>query len=41
MLFRSDPEICVETSKQSVQESIAHILEFLRERLKFETDFEI
>ncbi len=37
----SDPEITVATGKQSVQESITHILEFLRERLKFETDFEI
>jgi bifunctional enzyme CysN/CysC len=37
----SDPEITVETGKQSVNESIAHILDFLRERLKFETDFEI
>ena len=37
----TDPEIAVETGKLTVQESIAHILEFLRERLKFETDFEI
>ena len=37
----TNPEIVVETSKQSVGESIAHVLEFLRERLKFETDFEI
>ena len=37
----TDPEICIETGKLTVQESIAHILEFLRERLKFETDFEI
>jgi bifunctional enzyme CysN/CysC len=36
-----DPEITVETGKITVQESIGHILEFLRERLKFETDFEI
>jgi bifunctional enzyme CysN/CysC len=37
----ADPEIVVETGRLSVGESIAHILEFLRERLKFETDFEI
>ena len=37
----TNPEIVVETGKQSVGESIAHVLEFLRERLKFETDFEI
>jgi len=37
----TNPEIVVETGKLSVQESIAHVLEFLRERLRFETDFEI
>ncbi len=37
----TDPEISVETHTLTVQESVARILEFLRERLKFETDFEI
>ncbi|MEO6786147.1 MAG: adenylyl-sulfate kinase [Chthoniobacteraceae bacterium] len=37
----TDPEISVETGSLSVQESVAHVLEFLRKRLKFETDFEI
>ncbi len=37
----TNPEIIVETGKMNVSESITHVLEFLRDRLKFEMDFEI
>jgi len=37
----ANPEVVVETGKLSVRESAAHILEFLRPRLKVEAEFEI
>ncbi|MEQ1850157.1 MAG: adenylyl-sulfate kinase [Chthoniobacteraceae bacterium] len=37
----TNPEVVVETGRLSVQESIAHILEFLRPRIHVEAEFEI
>jgi len=36
-----NPEIVIDTGKQTVPASVAHILEFLRQRIKVDAEFEI
>ena len=36
-----NPEIIVETGSQTVSESVAHMLDFLRPRIKIDAEFEI